>query len=44
MGSELPYQFFVALPYIVTLISLMVFGWNIHAPKDLGKPYNEEQR
>ena len=44
MGSELPYQFFVALPYIVTLLSLMLFGWNIHAPKALGKPYNEEQR
>ena len=44
LGSDLPYQFFVALPYLVTLISLAVFGWNIHAPKDLGQVYNEERR
>ncbi len=44
LGSALPYQFFVALPYVVTLVSLAVFGWNIHAPGDLGKPYNEESR
>jgi simple sugar transport system permease protein len=44
LGSALPYQFFVALPYVVTLVSLAVFGWNIHAPSDLGKPYAEESR
>jgi simple sugar transport system permease protein len=44
LGSTLPYQFFVALPYVVTLVSLAVFGWNIHAPSDLGQPYNEESR
>ncbi len=44
LGSTLPYQFFVALPYLVTLVSLAVFGWNIHAPSNLGQPYNEESR
>ena len=44
MGAELPYQFFVALPYIVTLISLVIFGRNIRAPKDLGNAYEKESR
>lgn len=44
MGSTLPYQFFVALPYLATLVSLALFGWNIHAPKDLGQVFNEESR
>lgn len=44
IGSSLPYQFFVALPYLVTLASLLIVGRNIHAPKDLGKVYNQEGR
>lgn len=44
MGSPLPYQFFVALPYLVTLVSLAIFGWNIHAPQSLGQGYSEESR
>lgn len=44
MGSPLPYQFFVALPYLVTLVSLAIFGWNIHAPQNLGQVYSEESR
>ncbi|MEA4911014.1 MAG: ABC transporter permease [Oscillospiraceae bacterium] len=44
LGSPLPYQFFVALPYLVTLLSLMLFGRNIRAPKDLGNPYTKESR
>ena len=43
-GSPLPYQFFVALPYAVTLISLVIFGRNIHAPRYLGQIYNKESR
>lgn len=44
LGSTLPYQFFVALPYLVTLLSLIIFGRNIHLPKDLGNIYYEESR
>lgn len=44
LGSPLPYQFFVALPYAVTLISLVIFGRNIHAPRYLGQIYNKESR
>ena len=44
LGSALPYQFFVALPYGVTLLSLVIFGRNIHAPGYLGQIYNKESR
>ena len=44
LGSPLPYQFFVALPYAVTLISLVIFGRNIHAPRYLGQIYHKESR
>lgn len=44
LGSSLPYQFFVALPYVVTLLSLVIFGRNIHAPGYLGQPYDKESR
>ncbi len=43
-GVDLPYQFMVMLPYVVTLISIMLFGRNIHTPKALGRIYEKEGR
>jgi len=44
LGASLPYQFFVALPFIVTLAALVIFGRNIRAPKSLGAIYTKESR
>ena len=35
-GSPLPYQVFVALPYLVTILALAIGGRNIRAPRELG--------
>jgi simple sugar transport system permease protein len=38
----IPYEFFLALPYVVGIISLAVFRASRAQPKDLGKPYKRE--
>ncbi len=43
-GSSLPYQIFVALPYLVTILALAIGGRNIRAPKELGVPFDKEKR
>jgi general nucleoside transport system permease protein len=35
----LPSEFFNALPYLITLITLVLFSGKDHAPRDIGKPY-----
>ncbi|MBQ4259205.1 MAG: ABC transporter permease [Lachnospiraceae bacterium] len=44
MGSVVPHQFFIALPYLITLVVLIVAGHNIRAPKELGVPFDKESR
>jgi len=44
LGSALPYQFLVALPYIITIVVLAVGGHNLRAPKELGVPFDKESR
>lgn len=41
-GMELPYELFLALPYIVTIIALTLAGRNVSAPSALLKPYKRE--
>ena len=43
-GSSLPYQFFVALPYLITVLVLVFAGHNIRAPRELGVPFERESR
>ena len=43
-GSALPYQVFVALPYLVTILALAIGGHNIRAPRELGVPFDKESR
>jgi simple sugar transport system permease protein len=38
-GSAIPYQFFLALPYALTLIVLAFMGGQAAAPSALGEPY-----
>lgn len=44
LGSSLPYQFFVALPYLITVLVLVLAGRNIRAPQELGIPFERERR
>ena len=44
MGLGVPYQFFVMLPYVVVLISILFMGRNSAAPGSLGKPFEKEGR
>lgn len=44
MGSTAPYQIFVALPYLVTIVVMAIAGHNIRAPKELGIPFRRESR
>ena len=39
LGLRLPYQLFLALPYIVTLLALSRGGRRTQAPESLGRPY-----
>jgi simple sugar transport system permease protein len=41
-GLDLPYETFLALPYVVTIVALMVAGRNTSAPAALLKPYRRE--
>jgi general nucleoside transport system permease protein len=38
-GAALPYQLFLALPYLLTLIVLAALGGQAQAPSALGEPY-----
>jgi simple sugar transport system permease protein len=42
MGFKLPYEVFLALPYIVTIIALTIGGRNAQAPAAILKPYRRE--
>ncbi|MFC5648498.1 ABC transporter permease [Paenibacillus solisilvae] len=49
IGSEIPSYFLKMIPYIVTILVLMVLGWRNRnkpsgAPEALGAPYIREQR
>jgi ABC-type uncharacterized transport system permease subunit len=39
LGTVVPYQLFLALPYALTLIVLAAFGGQASAPSALGEPY-----
>lgn len=40
LGSVIPYQFFVMLPYLVTVAALAGFVGKVGVPKTLGEPYD----
>jgi general nucleoside transport system permease protein len=40
LGLDVPYQFFLVLPYLVTLLVLAGFAGRTHAPAALGQPYD----
>ncbi len=42
MGFKLPYELFLALPYLVTIAALMIAGRNVSAPSSLLKAYRRE--
>ncbi len=42
LGSTLPYQFVLMLPYVLTLLALVFTGSKLSAPASLGEPYNHE--
>jgi len=41
-GLNLPYEFFLALPYLITIFALAIAGRSISAPAMLLKPYQRE--
>ncbi len=41
-GMKLPYELFLALPYLVTIVALAIAGRNASAPSALLKPYRRE--
>lgn len=41
---EIPMEFYNALPYIMTLVALMIFSRNIVGPKAAGEPYDKGKR
>jgi ABC-type uncharacterized transport system permease subunit len=42
LGLDLPYELFLALPYLVTILALIVAGRNVSAPAALLKAYRRE--
>jgi simple sugar transport system permease protein len=42
MGFQLPYELFLALPYLVTIVALVIAGRNAAAPSALLKAYKRE--
>lgn len=42
MGFKLPYELFLALPYLVTILALMIAGRNVNAPSAMLKAYRRE--
>jgi len=41
-GLQLPYEVFLALPYLVTILALAIAGRNASYPAALLKPYKRE--
>jgi simple sugar transport system permease protein len=41
-GMKLPYELFLALPYLVTILALVLAGRNASAPAALLKAYQRE--
>lgn len=41
---EIPMEFYNALPYVMTIIALMIFSRNIVGPKAAGEPYDKGKR
>lgn len=41
-GIDLPYEFFLALPYVATIIALAITGRNASGPASVLKPYKRE--
>jgi simple sugar transport system permease protein len=44
VGVDLPYQLLLALPYLLTIVALIVNRGGSRAPLSLGKPYFREER
>jgi ABC-type uncharacterized transport system permease subunit len=42
LGSPVPYQFVLMLPYVLTLLALATAGKHLAAPAALGQPYKRE--
>lgn len=42
LGLKLPYELFLSLPYLVTIVALTIAGRNASAPSALLKPYKRE--
>ena len=42
-GSSIPYQLFIAMPYLVALLVLVVAGRGTAAPAALGRPYRRSK-
>ncbi len=42
--SKLPYEFFSALPYVITIIALVIFSSKVVGPKAAGEPYDKSKR
>lgn len=42
LGSAIPYQFVLMLPYVLTLLALIFLGAQKAAPAALGRPYTRE--
>lgn len=42
MGLDLPFEAFLALPYVVTIIALAIAGRNVAYPGAYLKPYRRE--
>jgi general nucleoside transport system permease protein len=42
LGLKLPYELFLSLPYLVTILALVLAGRNVSAPAFLLKPYRRE--
>jgi simple sugar transport system permease protein len=42
LGSAIPYQFVLMLPYVLTLLALVFLGPQKAAPAALGQPYTRE--
>lgn len=42
LGFQLPYELFLALPYLVTILALVIAGRNVSVPASLLKAYRRE--
>ena len=42
LGFKLPYELFLALPYLATILALTLAGRNVSVPSALLKPYRRE--